>query len=272
MPGKRPLTSLLLDLKARGETAFIPYITAGDPAMEWTARQTDALERAGAHMVELGVPFSDPVADGPVNQRAAERSLAAGTTLTKVIDFVKTRRRAGWNLPVVLFTYYNPLLRMGLETFASRAEEAGVDGVLVVDLPPEEGSDYMRALNRHGVETVFLASPTTTAERLARVDRASTGFVYYVSRLGVTGRRESLSETVAQELQGVRKEVENPVVVGFGISTPEHVRALRPHVEGIVVGSALVRFNEEHAPERACAEMERLASSLVKACTETHNP
>jgi tryptophan synthase alpha chain len=268
MPGRSKLGSLLSDLKARGETAFIPYITAGDPGMEWTEKQTDALSRAGAHIVELGVPFSDPVADGPVNQRAAERALASGTTLAAVIDFVKTRRAQGWGLPVVLFTYYNPLLRMGLETFARRAAEGGVDGVLVVDLPPEESEEYRHALDKHGVETVFLASPTTSPQRLARVDQASTGFIYYVSRLGVTGQKDQLSATVAQELSRVRKEVENPVVVGFGISTPEHVRELRPHVEGIVVGSALVRFNENLAPGEACAEMERLASSLAQACIE----
>jgi tryptophan synthase alpha chain len=268
MADKGKLARLLRDLKARGETAFIPYITAGDPDLGWTEKQADALDRAGARILELGVPFSDPVADGPVNQRAAERALAGGTTLAGVLDFVKSRRGRGWRLPVVLFTYYNPLLRMGLETFAARAGESGVDGVLVVDLPPEEAAHYLRVLDRQGVETVFLASPTTSAERLARVDRASTGFVYYVSRLGVTGRRDRLSDTVTDELDRLRVGVQNPVVVGFGISSPDHVRALRPHVEGIVVGSALVRFNEERDPGTACVEMERLAASLARACRE----
>ncbi|MFH1723366.1 MAG: tryptophan synthase subunit alpha [Elusimicrobiota bacterium] len=264
---ERRIARALRRAREEGRAAFIPYITAGDPSLEWTGRYLRALTDAGADIVELGVPFSDPIADGKVNQRAAERALAAGATLAKILDLVRSERARGCEAPIVLFTYYNPLLRMGLKSFAARAKEAGVDGVLVVDLPPEEAAVHGETLRGAGIDTVFLASPTTTEERLPRISAASSGFVYYVSRLGVTGERARLSETLAGELARVRRHVDKPVAVGFGISTPDQAGdvAALAGVDAVVVGSALVKFVEKHAPEEAGRLMAELARSLVSA-------
>ncbi len=262
------LSKLLNTLKDEGRTAFIPYFTAGDPSMEWTEKFLKTLASAGADIVELGVPFSDPIADGPTNQRAAERSLRAGTTLADILHFIGRFRREGNTTPLVLFSYFNPILQMGLEAFARRAREVGANGVLTVDLPPEEASEYVPVMKAHGLDTIFLASPTTPPERLRLVDKASSGFVYYVSRMGVTGARASLSGTLREELARVRKMVKKPVAVGFGISTPEQAREVASQSDGVVVGSALVSFIEKHPPEEAREKMRELASQLVAAIRE----
>ncbi|MGE0435212.1 MAG: tryptophan synthase subunit alpha [Planctomycetota bacterium] len=262
------LAAHLRAIRDSGRAAFIPYITAGDPSLAQTAVYLRQLAAAGADLIELGVPFSDPIADGVVNQQAAERALAAGTTLGGILDMVAALRADGFATPCIVFTYLNPLLRMGVDAFAERAAAAGVQGALVVDLPPEEADEFVPALHARGLDTVFLASPTTPPERLARVAAASSGFVYYVSRLGVTGERQALSDSLADEVSRVRAAVAPlPVAVGFGISTPEQAAAVAAHADGVVVGSALVKFLADAArdPAGAGERMAALARSIAGA-------
>lgn len=224
-----------------GRSAFIPYITAGDPSLQDTATFVRTLAAAGADILELGVPFSDPIADGPVNQQAAERALAAGTTLQGILNLVRDLRAEGMTLPIILFTYLNPVLRMGLDSFAAQAVAAGVTGLLVVDLPPEAAGPYGAVMALHGLETVFLVSPTSPPERLKAAAQASTGFVYVVSRTGVTGEQISLADSLPQEIARLRTYIDAPLAVGFGISTPEQAHTVAQLADGVVVGSALVR-------------------------------
>ncbi|MBI4350004.1 MAG: tryptophan synthase subunit alpha [Elusimicrobia bacterium] len=252
-------------LRKSGRAAFIPYITAGDPTLAATRLFLRALESARADIVELGVPFSDPMADGPVNQRSAQRALKNGATLGRILEFAGHYRRGGGKVPIVLFTYFNPLLRFGLKAFAKKAEENGIDGVLTVDLPPEEAGEYRRRLDERGIAAIFLASPTTSAARMELIGRASTGFVYYVSRLGVTGERAKLPAALAAGLKRLRGKVRKPVAVGFGISTPEQVRAAARHADGVVVGSALVKLTEGRSPARAARLIRAAASAMVRA-------
>jgi tryptophan synthase alpha chain len=242
--------------------AFIPYLTAGDPDLETTGELLDALVAGGADLVELGVPFSDPIADGPVNQRSAARALEAGTTLAGILELV-ARRRAEVAVPLVLFTYYNPIHALGVEVFVEQAAESGVDGLLVVDLPPEEAGPLRAACLARGLDLVFLLAPTSTRDRVRRVDRASTGFVYYVSRTGTTGVRDTLTRGLAREVRALRRRLRLPVAVGFGISTPEQAAAVAAVADGVVVGSALVRLVEEGAGRADLAERLRaLAAEL----------
>jgi tryptophan synthase alpha chain len=235
--------------RAEKRAAFIPYLTAGDPDLETTESLLPALVRGGADLIELGVPFSDPIADGPVNQRAATRALESGTTLTGILKMV-AHRREELAVPVILFTYFNPILAHGVERFAEHAATSGVDGVLCVDLPPEEAEDlYLPALREAGVDPLFLLSPTSHRKRVKLVDRASSGFVYYVSRTGVTGEGE-LPDDLARRLKKLRRKLDHRLVVGFGINTPQQVAALGAVSDGVVVGSALVRLVEEHAGDK----------------------
>jgi tryptophan synthase alpha chain len=235
--------------RAEHRAAFIPYLTAGDPDLETTARLLEALTLGGADIIELGVPFSDPIADGPVNQRAAARALAAGTTLSAILELVAgCRERLG--VPVVLFTYFNPILARGVEGFAEQAAASGVDGVLCVDLPPEEAQgELLPALREAGVDAVFLLAPTSTRAREKAVAGVSSGFVYYVSRTGVTGARDELAPELLSEARRLRRRLKLPLAVGFGISTPEQVAAVAGAADGVVVGSALVRVVEAKAGE-----------------------
>ncbi len=230
--------------RAQDRCALIPYVVAGDPALGRTRAIVQALARGGADIVEIGVPFSDPIADGPVNQRAAERALRNGVTLGSCLDLAAELRADG-GPPVVLFTYYNPIHRMGPERFATAASAAGVDGVLVTDLPPEEAGDLRGALAESGVDLVFLLSPTSSRERVDRVCREASGFVYFVSRTGVTGAREDLPEGLAEQVRSARHASPLPIAVGFGVSGPEQVKAIAAFADGVVVGSALVRIVEE---------------------------
>lgn len=230
---------LFENLRRDGRKALIAYITAGDPSPARTPSLVEALERGGADLIELGVPFSDPVADGPVIQRAGERAIAAGTTLRGVLDIAcKIRQRS--EVPLLLFTYLNPVLKYGLEALARDAAAAGIDGCLLTDASVEEARDYVEVMHRHNLDTVFLAAPTSTPRRLKLVAEYSRGFVYLVSRTGVTGQRESLSASVGPLIRAMREATDLPLAVGFGISKPEHVAELGRHVEGVVVGSALV--------------------------------
>jgi len=228
-----------------GRAAFIPFLMAGDPSLSATAGQLTALAAGGADIIELGVPFSDPIADGPVNQRAAMRALAAGAGLSGILELI-ARQRDQLGVPIVLFSYYNPIHARGLERFAEQAAASGVDGVLCVDLPPEEAeNDLVPVLRERGVDTIFLLAPTSTRDRIARVAAASSGFVYYVSRTGTTGERASLPPDLVRELKRLRRRIDLPLAVGFGISSPAQVAAVSEVADGVVVGSALVRLVEQ---------------------------
>ncbi len=231
--------------RREGRPTFVGFLTAGDPSLERTVDVATELDGAGVDVLELGVPFSDPLADGPVIQRASERALRRGTTLARVLDAVRAIRRKS-ELPLLLFTYLNPILQYGVDRLAGEAQEAGVDGVLVTDLPPEEADGWLAAARKAGLDTVFLAAPTSPDERLRRVAEASRGYVYAISRTGVTGERASLSDDTRPLIERLKRHTEEPVAVGFGISTPEQVKAAAEVADGVVVGSALVRFLEEN--------------------------
>ena len=230
--------------RAAGEAALIGYITAGDPSPARTASIALALERGGVDLLELGVPFSDPLADGPVIQLASERALKAGTTLAGVLEIAR-QIRAISELPLLLFSYMNPLLSYGFEKLAVDAAAAGVDGILITELSVEEAGPYLKPLRAAGLDTVFLAAPTSTPERLAKVAEYSTGFVYIVSRMGVTGMQEQLSASIAPLVNAMREQTKLPLAVGFGISRPEHARETAKIADGVVVGSAFVRLVEQ---------------------------
>jgi tryptophan synthase alpha chain len=231
-------------LRARGERALVAYVTAGDPALGVTAQLVVALGRAGADVIELGVPFSDPLADGPVVQRAAQRALAAGTTVAGVLATVE-RVRKEVRAPIVLLTYYNPVLAFGLPAFADAAAAAGVDGVIVVDLPPEEAGALVAETDRVDVDVIHLVAPTSTRERLRLIARRSRGFVYVVSLTGVTGERAELPADLEAQVRALRLVTTKPICVGFGIGRPEQVAAVGRLADGVIVGSAIVRLVEE---------------------------
>ncbi len=226
-------------LRAERRTGLVTYITAGDPDLERSGDILLALDRAGADVLEVGIPFSDPLADGPVIQRASERALASGATTSTVLALIE-RLRPRLASPVVLFTYVNPLLRMGLTTFARRAAAAGVDGVLALDLPVEEAGEYHETLTNARLDPIFLLSPTTTGERIRQAARLGRGFLYLISRLGVTGARARLADGTAELVARVRRETALPIALGFGISRPEHVTEAGKSADAAVVGSGLV--------------------------------
>jgi tryptophan synthase alpha chain len=234
------------NLKRNGRRGLIAFLTAGDPSPAHTPALVAALERGGADLIELGVPFSDPIADGPVIQRAGERALAAGATLHKVLDIAAAVRRSS-EIPLLLFTYLNPVLRYGLDALARDAASAGIDGCLLTDASVEEAGEYVDAMRQHHLDTVFLAAPTSTVRRLQLIAQYSTGFVYLVSRTGVTGARATLSDAIAPLVRAMRAVTGLPLAVGFGISRPEHVAELGRQVEAVVVGSAIVHLIEREA-------------------------
>lgn len=243
------IESKFRDLRARGRGAFIPFLTAGDPSIEATPKLILELERAGADIVELGVPFSDPMADGPTIQRASERALRNRVGGRDCLEIVRAVRRTS-EIPIVLFSYLNPLLALG-PSCAAQLAEAGVDGVLATDLVPEEGRELAAGFRAEGLDIIFLVAPTSTDERIRRVAEASAGFIYAVSRTGVTGARDNLSEASASLVNRVRRFTELPVAVGFGISNPEQVSEVWKSADGAVVGSRIVSEIEENldAPE-----------------------
>ena len=226
-------------LRDSGELGIVAYITAGDPSLDATHKFVLALAGAGADVIELGIPFSDPLADGPTIQRASERALQAHTTLAQVIDLVREIRKSS-DVPLVLFSYYNPVLQMGLEKFASAASAAGADGVLITDLTPEESDDYRQNLAVHHLDTIFLGAPTYTDDRLAKIAAVSSGFLYLISRTGVTGAKDSLPDDLPALVRRARRVTQLPLAVGFGISLPGHVSVLGGLADAAVVGSALV--------------------------------
>jgi tryptophan synthase alpha chain len=254
------IAARLAQCKAEGRPAFVAFVTAGDPSLDRTLSAALELEAAGVDVLELGVPFSDPLADGPVIQRSSERALARGVTLARVLDVVREIRTKS-QLPLVLFSYLNPLLQRGLERVAAEAAKAGVDGVLVTDLPPEEGEAWIAAARAAELDTIFLASPTSPDDRLRRVAEASRGFVYAISRTGVTGERQALSDDARPLVARLRALTRVPVALGFGISTPEQVKQAAAAADAVVVGSALVRFLEEHPQGDLGARVKWLTST-----------
>jgi tryptophan synthase alpha chain len=231
-------------LKKSGKKALISYIMAGDPSLEATKRFVSELEGAGTDIIELGVPFSDPLADGPAIQRAHERALQKGITLKKVISLVKEIRQFS-QIPIILMTYYNPVFKFGLEAFAKEAAESGVDGVIIPDLIPDEAHDFVTSARHHNVDTIFLLAPTSTMERIRKVIKASTGFIYYVSITGITGSTLSVGDTMKDTLTLIKSNTGKPVAVGFGISNPEEASEISKLAEGVIVGSAIVRLIAE---------------------------
>ena len=235
---------------------LVIYVTAGDPNLEATGDLLAAIQAGGADIIELGIPFSDPLADGPVIQRASERALAGGTTLRKVLQAIPEWRKRVQS-PLVLFSYYNPILQYGLEAFAHDANEAGVDGVLAVDLSPEESGAYIKTMRKWNLDTIFLAAPTSTEERLEYVANISTGFLYLIARAGVTGERSNLSGSTRPLIERVRKMTSLPLAVGFGLSTPDQVHSVQELADAAVVGSAVVRNIEENFSTKGAAAIER---------------
>lgn len=271
MNGSR-LSAVFQRARSEGRAVFIPYLTAGDPSPSATVELARELDRAGADILELGVPFSDPIADGPVLQRAASRALAGGTTLAEVWRIAR-EIRSQTSLALLLFSYVNPLLRRGLARAAREARSAGFDAVLLTDVPPEEGAQVQPVFRTAGLDTVFLVSPTSTARRMASAARLSSGFLYVVSRRGTTGVRAALPADLAATVARARRAADRvhsssksasplPVAVGFGISTPRNARAAASLADGVVVGSALVAAAEEGGIEKAA----RLARRLARAC------
>ena len=250
--------SLFERLKKQPRAGLIAYITAGDPSPQRTPEIVAALERGGVDLIELGVPFSDPIADGPVIQRGADRALRAGTNVPKVLEMARKIREHS-QIPLLLFTYMNPVLRYGLERLAADARTAGIDGCLLTDLSVEEAASYMGAMRSAGLDTVFLAAPTSTDARLKLAAQYSTGFVYLVSRTGVTGERAALSDALEPLIARTRAVTNLPLAAGFGISTPQQAGVVAKMADGVVVGSAIVRMIENNASD---AELEAFARAL----------
>ncbi|MHB0913326.1 MAG: tryptophan synthase subunit alpha [Armatimonadota bacterium] len=253
-------------LRARGEKALVCFVTAGDPDMETTRRIVLAMDEAGADIVEIGIPFSDPVADGPSIQAASMRSLERGTKVAGILEMVRSIR-AESELPIVLMTYYNPIFRYGLERFAKDAAGAGADGVIVTDLTPEDGGDWKSAADAAGLSTILLLAPTSTEERIERVAKLGSGFIYCVSRTGVTGAQTEMAQGVRELVAAIRARTDKPIAVGFGISRPEHVREVCEYADGAVVGSRLVDLISRKGDDPSLFAELREAVSALKSGT-----
>jgi tryptophan synthase alpha chain len=251
-------------LRARGEKALVPFVTAGDPDLETTEAIVLSIVEAGADLVEIGVPFSDPIADGPTIQRASERALRSRTTLRRILELVK-RLRPKVEVPLVLMGYANPFFAMGSEGFADAASQVGIDGVIVPDLPPEEGEEFYGALASRGIDGILLAAPTTKPERLRFLLERTRGFLYYVSLTGVTSARAGLAEGLRESVLAAKRLGSTPVCVGFGIGTPEQAREVAAYADGVVVGSALVdRIGKAASREAAVDAAGRFVAALVR--------
>jgi tryptophan synthase alpha chain len=255
-------------LNGEGRKALIPFITAGDPDVALTLPLLHTLVEAGADVIELGVPFSDPMADGPTIQRASERALAKGMTLRKVLQLVVEFRKTDANTPVVLMGYANPIEAMGLEKFAAAAAQAGVDGVLVVDYPPEEAASFGAAMKTHGMDPIFLLAPTSSAERIAHVAEIASGYVYYVSLAGVTGSGALNVDAVAERLPLIREKTGLPVGVGFGIRDASTAARIAGIADAVVVGSRIIEEIEKSTAETACAKVKALVADIRRGVDE----
>jgi len=251
--------------RAAGRTVLIPYVTAGDPSLAVTGGVMDALVDAGADIIELGVPFSDPMADGPVIQRASERALAQGVGLTDVLDLVVAFRARDAKTPVVLMGYANPVEAMGVQVFVDRARDAGVDGVIIVDYPPEEATEFAALLRARGVAPIFLIAPTTPDDRIERIAKIAAGYVYYVSLKGVTGAGNLDAGDVARKLADIRRHVSLPVGVGFGIRDAASARAIAAHADAVVIGSRIITEIEHGVPAEAARRAGAFLATIRRA-------
>lgn len=249
-PATSRIARRFAELRRDGHMGLVAFLTAGDPSLAATEKLVLTMAEAGADVIELGVPFSDPLADGPTIQRSSERALKAGTTLADVLDLVASVRRHS-DVPLVLFSYFNPVLQMGLEKFAQRSAAAGADGVLITDLTPEESVEYRKIMGAHGLDTIFLAAPTSPDDRLTQIAACTSGFLYLISRTGVTGVQSGLPEDLPALLRRVRRVTSLPIAVGFGISLPGQVSVLGGLADAAVVGSALVAEIEQAATVEA---------------------
>jgi len=254
-------------LRSRGEKGLIAYIAAGDPSLATTRRLVHALAEAGVDLVELGLPFSDPLADGPVIQAASQRALAAGANTDNVLELVATLRSDGLQLPLLIMTYYNLVLRPGVENFCRRAAEAGVDGLILPDVPPEEGDEVQAATRAAGLDLVQFVAPTSPPDRIRRAAELARGFIYAVSVTGVTGARDALPPQVTSLVRSVKAVTDTPVAVGFGISRPEHVRQVTAVADAAIVGSAFVRYCGEGLPEPELIRRVTVLAEELKAAT-----
>jgi tryptophan synthase alpha chain len=253
------------DLREKEEKALVVYITAGDPDLGTTVKLALALEEAGVDVIEIGVPFSDPTADGPVIQAASQRALRKGATLSGILDMIKSLRKVS-DIPIVLFGYYNPIFSYGNERFAAKAKHAGVDGILVVDLPPEESHELRQYTDVAGLDFISLIAPTTANHRIGQIADSATGFLYYISITGVTGTAQPLIHSIKVDVERIRKISVLPLVIGFGISTPAQAAEIASCADGVVVGSALVRIIGEKGGDEDLVQM---ASSFVRDIKKT---
>jgi len=263
------ITDKFNELNKKGRIALVTYITAGDPSLERTEDIVVQLEKSGADIIELGVPFSDPMADGPAIQLASERALKAGTTLHDVLNSVRNLRKVT-AIPIILFGYYNPFFHYGLEKFANDAAAAGADGVLVVDLPPEEAPEFKIHTDKAGLDLVFLLAPTSTTERVELIAENASGFVYLVSVTGVTGVRPDLNYSLDDLADQIKSTTGLPVGVGFGVSSPEQVETIAGYADAVIVGSAIVRIIEQHGSDKESllSELSEFISGLSGACVK----
>jgi tryptophan synthase alpha chain len=255
-------------LKQKGQKGFVVYIGAGDPNLEATRQLALAFDRAGVDVLELGVPFSDPLADGLVNQLAAQRGLEAGTTPPKVLATVAAIRKDS-QVPIVLYIYFNLIHRVGLERFIQDAAKAGVDGLLVLDLPPEESTNYEALMRQAGLCNIYLVAPTTPDDRIELIVKRAAGFIYYISREGVTGMQTKVADTIGAMTAKIRAHTELPIAIGFGISNPEQAKAVAQHAEAIVVGSAIVNQIAEHGKN---SELVPRVAAFVRSLAEAVKP
>jgi len=253
------------ELRDQGATAFMPYVCAGDPTPELTPKLFRALEAAGADLIELGVPFSDPIADGPTIQRASERALTHHISLQQILE-IATSLRKETDTPIALMSYYNPIFRMGEEAFCKAAEAAGIDGLIVPDLPPEQAQPLLEIAPQYNLATIFLVAPTSPPERMQLIASVSTGFIYCVSVTGVTGARTMLSDEVAPMIAELRKHTDKPISVGFGISTPEQATQVAQVADGAIVASAIINIYEKHIgdEEKLLTAVKQFASNLAE--------
>jgi tryptophan synthase alpha chain len=259
------ITQAFARARSQNRAAFVAYLCAGDPDFDTSLEACRALLRNGVDILELGVPFSDPLADGLTNQLAAQRALDGGMTMARVNELASALRKEFPGVPLVFYTYYNLVFSNGIDAYVSAAKAAGLDALLTLDLPPEESADVAGACEKHGLKTVFIVAPTTPPERLPVIAAAATGFIYYVSREGVTGVRDAVATGIPEALASIKRHTSLPVVVGFGIGTRAHVSEVARHADGVVVGSALVNVIRDHLHSRdeIAAAMGRKASDLV---------
>ncbi|MFA5146388.1 MAG: tryptophan synthase subunit alpha [Candidatus Omnitrophota bacterium] len=263
---KNRITARFRALKARGQRAFIAYITAGDPDLSATRDMVTELERSGVDIVELGIPFSDPIADGPTIQAASHRALRKGASLSRIFGMVASLRKVT-DIPIVFMTYYNPVLAYGLRRFVADCRRKGVDGVIVPDLPFEEATELVKAARAVGLATIQLVAPTSTGERIKEIARRSTGFIYYVSLTGVTGARKGVPKDLAARVKAIKSVSKSPVSVGFGVATQEQARAIAKVADGVIVGSAIVKIIERNRKDRKglLSRVSKFAGSLARA-------